>query len=474
MVQRQIHWIMIESRMSVEDKSACELHPRHLRLSAALSAITLAQIFSAFGIQWYTVAHLGVGVQADALYAGATLSQIAIALLIEPLGLVLIPFFSSRVEIDKDWAGWPLLCVIGAASSISVAILFFLAPIVVPILAPGLAEPTADLAVGLAQIQVVGLVGVGCGTVLSCLSQAQGRFVWPALSVLICVCGGWVLLVFGLDRWGVRLAAWAQVFIVTGPALLIFPVVKKGGGGSCSDVVSLGKAVWGQMRPLVISASYNRTSFLVDRLLASLLMPGSIVILDLVWRIHSAIVRVLNQGLITPILPQLTSLSHRREWPQLVGLCKERLLWICGLSVMAVGLLGGTGLLCRITVLQDICKVLLGSLHVDDLSRIWIVLMSCSGVLLCASINHLLVSVFYAQGDTKTPAKIEAFANTIGFILKCVGCLLGGLIGIAIGVSCYYALNALLLGTVLRRRLSAQRLERDSRDGKSLAPVATC
>ncbi len=455
--------------MSVDDASVCELQPRHLRLSAALSAITVAQIFGAFGIQWYTVAHLGIGVQADALYAGATLPQIAIALLIEPLGLVLIPFLASRTEADRARAGWPVLCAIGVASLIGAAILFFLAPIVVPILAPGLAESTTDLTVGLAQIQVMGLIGAGCGTVLSCLSQAQGRFVWPALSVLICVCGGWVLLVVGLDRWGVKLAAWAQVFIATGPALLIFPVVKIGGGGSCSNIFSLGKAVWGQMRPLVISASYNRTSFLVDRLLASLLMPGSIVILDLVSRIHSAIVRVLNQGLITPILPQLASLSHRREWPKLVGLYKERLLWICGLSAVAVVLLGGTGLLGQVAVLQNLLKALFGSLHIDDLTRIWIVLMSCSGVLLCASSNHLLVSVFYAQGDTTTPAKIEAFANTIGFILKCVGCVLGGLIGIAIGISCYYALNALLLGTVLRRRLSAQPPERDSRDGKSLA-----
>ena len=83
-----------------------------LHVGTTLSAVIVLQIMSAFGIQWYTVAHLGVGAQADALYAGGTLPQIATAFLMEPLGFVLIPFLSSKTEADRDRAGWPLLCAI--------------------------------------------------------------------------------------------------------------------------------------------------------------------------------------------------------------------------------------------------------------------------------------------------------------------------------------------------------------------------
>ncbi|MCC7470606.1 hypothetical protein IT404_02880, partial [Candidatus Nomurabacteria bacterium] len=87
-----------------------------LHVGPTLSAVIVLQIMSAFGIQWYTVAHLGVGAQADALYAGGTLPQIATAFLMEPLGFVLIPFLSSKTEADRDRAGWPLLCAIAAVS----------------------------------------------------------------------------------------------------------------------------------------------------------------------------------------------------------------------------------------------------------------------------------------------------------------------------------------------------------------------
>ncbi|MBI4002208.1 MAG: hypothetical protein HY348_10535 [Nitrospira defluvii] len=444
--------------MSVDDPSACDAHPRHLRLSAALSVITVAQIVSAFGIQWYTVAHLGVGAQADALYAGGTLPQIAIALLMEPLGFVLIPFLSSKPEADRDRAGWPLLCAIAAVSSIVAGILFLIAPTVVPILAPGLAESTAELTVQLAQIQVVGLIGSGCGTVLSCLSQAKGRFVWPALSVLICTCGGWVLLVVGLDRWGVWLAAWVQVAIVIGPGVLLLPVLGGATRGSLSDLPSLLKEVWDRMRPLVASASYNRTGFVVDRFLASLLTPGSISILDLVLRVHSAIGRVFNHGVVAPIVPQMARLASEKSWRSFNALWRERVWWMgCLSGGMVLVLVVGAFAVSRLNVLDHLGTY--GILHFGDLTRMWVILMSCSGVVLAGGINHILVNAFYAQGDMLTPAKIEVLTYTVGLIMKGVGALFGGLVGIATAISFYYLLNSVMLGVVLRRRAAAQLLD---------------
>src|SRR5919112_5751236 len=118
-----------------------------LRVGTALSTIVALQIVSAFGIQWYTVAHLGLGIQADALYAGATLPQIAVVLLMEPLGYVLIPLLSSMPEVDRDRAGPPLVYAVAAMSSVIALTLFFLAPIVTPILAPGFAASTTELTV---------------------------------------------------------------------------------------------------------------------------------------------------------------------------------------------------------------------------------------------------------------------------------------------------------------------------------------
>jgi putative peptidoglycan lipid II flippase len=440
-----------------------------LHVGTTLSAVIVLQIMSAFGIQWYTVAHLGVGAQADALYAGGTLPQIATAFLMEPLGFVLIPFLSSKTEADRDRAGWPLLCAIAAVSSIVALLLFLVAPIVVPLLAPGLAASTAALTVELAQIQAVGVIGAGCGIVLMSLSQAKGRFVWPALTVLLCTCGGWGLLVVGLDRWGVQLAAWVQVAIVTGPVLLQLPVLAGVAQGPLADIPLLSKDVWRRMRPLVAGASYHRTGFVVDRFFASLLAPGSIAVLDLVLRVHSAIGRVLNHGVVAPIVPRLARLASEKSWHSFNALWSERVWWMGWLSggVVLVLFLGAFAVH-RLDLLDQLSRD--GTLQAGDLTRMWVILMSCSGVVLAGGINHILVNAFYTQGDMTTPAKIEALTYTVGLILKGVGAWLAGLVGVATAISVYYLLNSVMLGAVLRRRAVAQLQEQPAIQGNPLMP----
>jgi putative peptidoglycan lipid II flippase len=347
--------------------------------------------------------------------------------------------------------------------------LFLLAPLVAPILAPGFAASTAELTVQLAQIQVVGVIGAGCGIVLSCLSQAKGRFVWPALSVLICTCGGWVLLVVGLDRWGVRLAAWTQVVIVTGPALLLLPVLGGAAHGSLSDISSLLKELWGRMRPLVVSASYNRTGFVVDRVFASLLTPGSISILDLVLRVHSAIGRVLNHGVVAPIVPQMARLASENSWHSFNALWKERVWWMgCLSGGVVLALVVGALAVHQLNVLDRLS--IYGTLQTGDLTRMWVILMSCSGVVLAGGINHILVNAFYAQGDMLTPAKIEVFTYTVGLIMKGLGAWFGGLVGVATAISVYYLLNSVMLGVVLRRRAVAHLQDGKVIQGNRLMP----
>lgn len=422
-----------------------------LGLSATLSAITIAQIGSAFGIQWYTIAHLGAGSEADALYAGSTLPQVATALFIEPLGFVLIPFFASKAEGERDQIASLLLCVVGILSITLTSILALLAPLAVRVLAPGLTASAADLTTLLSQIQVLGLVGTACGTVLSCLLQAKGQFAWSAISVLLCTGAGWLLLVIGLDQWGVQLAAWTQVFIAIGSAAVLLPALSWMRRGALSEIPILVQEVWRMMRPLVISASYTRTGFVVDRFLASLFTPGSIAILDLVLRVHSAIGRVLNQGVVAPIVPRLSQLANKKSWGRFNALWSQR-AWLmaclsCGvvlaLAIVEVGAY-------RMNALEYMNGY--GKLDREELVRIWEILMSCSGVVLAGGINHIFVNAFYAQGDMVTPAKIETVTYTIGLAMKGVGVWLGGLAGIAVAISAYYLLNSVVLSIVLRRK----------------------
>ena len=77
-----------------------------LRLGVLLSTIAATQIITSFGIQWFTVSRLGIGMQADAFYAGSTLPQIVGTLVMDPLPFVLVPFFSRLATQEKRSFAW--------------------------------------------------------------------------------------------------------------------------------------------------------------------------------------------------------------------------------------------------------------------------------------------------------------------------------------------------------------------------------
>ena len=64
-----------------------------MRLGTSLCLLAAGQLLASFGIQWYTIARLGVGSDTDALYAGSTLLQLCSAVVLDQV------FFS--LDADK-------------------------------------------------------------------------------------------------------------------------------------------------------------------------------------------------------------------------------------------------------------------------------------------------------------------------------------------------------------------------------------
>jgi putative peptidoglycan lipid II flippase len=431
-----------------------------VRLGVLLSLLAGAQLLSSFGIQWYTVAQLGAGADTDALYAGTTLLQIFSVVVMDPLSFVLVPLLSARPELERRRLAWPLFIGSGALFAGVTLVMYGAAPYLVSALVPGFSDATRQLTVDLTRIQLIGLVGVAWFTVLAALYQARNRFLWMAWSLLFCSLLGWGLLVMGLSQVGVRLAAWVQVFIWSGPALLLL----KGLGAWSWDSVSVDaeffRELGTRMRPLLLSAACVRTGFVIDRFLTSFLASGSLVILELIWRLLAAVVRILNQGLVTPAVPTLARLAQAGAWREFVGLCSVRLVWMAGISACAL-----TGLLAVVIISQSIGLWMGGQagLTAESIRTVRMTLFACAGGLLCGGVNYVLVNAFYAEGETGIPARIEAMASLGGIILKGLGFLTGGLIGIAVAISLQYALTTLLLGTALYRRMMARLRENSSR-----------
>ena len=75
------------------------------------------------------------------------------------------------------------------------------------------------------------------------------------------------------------------------------------------------------------------------------------------------------------------------------------------------------------------------------------------GFVLVAAAGTAVVAVFYAMGDTRTPALIGSAGFVLGLAAKAAGFLAAGLPGLAAATSLYYLLNLGALVYFAWRRL---------------------
>jgi putative peptidoglycan lipid II flippase len=439
-----------------ENETAPSL-PSDLGLTVRLSVITAIQIFISFIIQWLVVAELGVSGQADALYAGNTVPQVVTLLTIDTLVFVVVPLLAPRREPELSRNVWELFIAVVAMFS-GLSLLFYLAmPHLMPLLVPGLDGSAKKLVVRLASVQVMGLVGAAANALLASVYQVRNRFIWPPVATLLCGVVGLALLAWKLQAYGVSLAAWVQLFMNMGPELLLLPVL--GVPRKLKFDFKIVRQVVSQMRPLVFGSAYYKSGVLVDRWLASYLAPGSIVLLDLSQRTYTAATRVLNQGIVSPMVPQLAKFASDENWDGFRDLRRNKLKQMFMLSAIMV-----IGVVAIWLLREQLIRVLplhAANVNPQNVQKMIQVFLLMSGVLLCSGLNHSLTMAYYAQGDTRTPPKIWSASFTIGLVAKVAGFFLAGLAGIALSVTLtnfitcgllYYFWKPGLAGTAAEQR----------------------
>lgn len=432
-------------------------------LTLGLSGVTALQICVSFGIQSVVIAGIGVGAESDALYAGATLWQLVTGIVVEPFSYAVVPLLAPKHEPELRQDGWQIflaLTVIGLAISVLLALA---APLLVPLMVPGFSGAQKGLAIRLAEIQVWGILGTAAYAELTGLYQVRNRFFWPPVAMLICSAAALALLFWKLPAYGVTFAAWVQLFLMLVPALLLI----RGLGKPMFrlDVEPL-KQLWRQMRPILFGSAYYKSGVLADRWLGSFLTPGSIVILDFVQRTYLALTRVMNEGIVTPIVPQLARLASDQDWDGLRALHRRKLkeMFFINAAMVAglVALRGGSNHL-----------AFASGIHVANVSpkaiqQMITAFVSMSGLLLCSGLNHSFTMAYYAQRNTTTPTKIWTLTWTLGLGGKVIGFLLAGLTGIAVSISLQSMINCILLWAFWKPGLAGVVAE----EGKQLPGVS--
>jgi putative peptidoglycan lipid II flippase len=432
-----------------------------LKLTVLLCATTASQLIASVGMQWFAIAHLGAGIQTDALLAGMTLPLLCITLGVESFTFVVTPLLALQPESVRSRDAWPLLIIVAAVSAAAVIALALIAPVLIPVLVPGFSPEARALTLTLTRIQLSTVVGAAGYAVLAGLCQARGQFLRAPLAALGCMAAAWAILIWRLDHSGVLLAAWMQVAVYIGPPLLLLPAAGRPSitqwwpfdsrslaQGRRFDSRSLAQdkptelsQLWNRLRPVFLAATYCRSGFVADRCLASFAGPGGLVILDLGQRLHGAAVRVMNETFVTPNVPNLARIAATDQWDTLRAVHRHQ-RWCVGVA--------GMGIAAVIVIIAAAgpwwLRLLAPSPAIADTIRRLIPVLCClSGVAATASLSHSLTTAFYAVGDSQTPSKVGAGMYTVGLAAKIIGGASGGLQGIALAITASHICNWLVL-----------------------------
>ena len=432
-----------------------------MHLSVKLGCLAVVNVLLVFFYQWYILSAVGPGSETDALFASMVVPQLLLTVITGSMTQVLVPLLTIEDKGDFQKEAWNFFQGIGFVFFVLALLLFGTAGIWTPWIVPGFDFETRLLTITLVRVQLVGMVFMALNGVAWSAYHSRQKFLWAEMSAVLGTMGGFFLLLWGLPRFGIIMAAWAMVLrsvlqtVLLLPGLGVPPFRKWTTPDWKSETT---RKAWRRLYPLLLGSTFYKTGDLVDRFLASMTSAGQLSLLYFASQIYMAGNLVLSKALAAPMVPLLAKRASAREWVLFHRIVNNRSLWALGITfaVFVCIVFSGGPIL---TLLFGHGRFTIG----EVLTLHWI-LIALVGVWIGGALGQILSSGFYAKGNTRTPTKIGVFGFIIGLGMKVAGFLYWGILGIAVGTSLYYLLNAFLLNFALEKNLNKRILD-DTREG---------
>lgn len=350
----------------------------------------------------------GAGIELDLYYTAFRIPDILFVLFASTLSVyVLIPFVAERIDGDDSGRARALLSHIFTLFLVSYAVLAVivavLAPYIVPVLFPGFVAESETLVL-LIRILLLQPFLLGISSLFGVITQMGHRFVLYALSPLIYNFG----IIFGIvvlyPALGLSGLAIGVVLGALGHILIQTPFVFK---DALAPQISFKipfaeiQAVLLNSLPRALTLSLNQIVLLVLIGIASVMTVGSVSVFQFAYNLQSvplAIIGVSYSVAAFPILAKLYSEGDvERFQSHIITALRHIIFW----SVPTIALF--------VVVRAQLVRVVLGTGAFDwnDTMLTAAVLVLFMISLTAQAINLLLIRVFYAGSDTKTPFLIS-------------------------------------------------------------------
>jgi putative peptidoglycan lipid II flippase len=364
----------------------------------------------------------GTGVSLDAFFSANRVPDILFNLMAGgALASAFIPMFATLLTQNNRPGAWRLASGIGnlliLGLGLAAALVWIAAPWIVPnLLVPGYDDPVQiELVVDLLRIQLIALVLFGISGLVMSILNAHQRFALPALAPSFNWLG-WIIGIFVLvPRLGIYGLAWGVVLGALMHLLIQLPGLR---GLQAHYSPALGtkdpavRQVGKLMVPRVFGVAVVQLNFLVNIILASTMVEGSLTGITLGFAIMLMPQIVIAQAIAIAALPTFSAQVARGEISEMRESLATTLRGVVFLSLPAsIGLL---------ILRRPIVSMLFERGEFDSRSTdlvAWALLWYAAGL-----VGHALVEIisraFYALKDTRTPVLVGAAAMGLNIILS--------------------------------------------------------
>jgi peptidoglycan biosynthesis protein MviN/MurJ (putative lipid II flippase) len=393
-------------------------------------------------MQSLVVLIVGASAQTDAFFAAATVHQIVLAICMGSLIHVLVPLFAGQSVDDLEQDAWTVFAALSLVVVPIAALLYLTAAVWVGWLFPGFGGATRTLAIQLTRVQLIaGALAIPL-VVEWAVWRARGSLVGPEIAAVVATWFSVIVMFWALPRYGVAAAAWVTVFR-TGLQLLVLSAAMGRPRRPVWTTPVIGHAAK-RLAPLLMGAMYFKAEPAVDRYLASMAGAGGLSLLYFVQAGYLAISQLLNSAITVPTMTLLSLHARKGDWVLFRSTYRQRTLVALGTSACVIGAM--------VIVGHPVLQIAFGSrLQAADINLMWWLFLALAGALVGGATGQILMSTFYARGDTATATRIGVVAFTIGILLKVAGFFQFGLIGLAGATSLFYALTALAEFVIIER-----------------------
>ncbi|KAA0237916.1 murein biosynthesis integral membrane protein MurJ [bacterium] len=400
------------------DESLAPSHTGGLAIAAAIVAFgflgsRLLGILRTTVIAW----RFGSGPELDAYNVAFRVPDLIFQVLAgATLGSAFIPVFTRLYRRESQARAWELassvLNLVTLATAVLCALALLLAPVIVPLTAPGLDPAAEDKAVSLTRLMLLSPLLFSMSGIVTGILNARQRFLLPALAPMLynlAIIFGAVVLA---KPWGIEGLATGVVLGAAAHLAVQMPGLARERmayrfllGWKDAAVREVGRL----MGPRVIGLAAAQLNFVIATYFASKMGAGAISALMYAWTISTLPLALFGMALSTAVFPRLAEQAADGDYEALAATVSNGFRMVLFLTVPAAA-----GLL----FLRDPATTLLlrwGEFTAGDASLVAAALaFYCAGIVPQAAIE-IHSRGFYALGDTRTPVGLAIVA--MGFNL---------------------------------------------------------